>query len=399
MPRQRLAPILAALTLAGPCEAASLTPPNLVTASTLNNPDLLLVWPYAAGGPLEAMSWSTFKGQMASGLAGSFLTPANNLLDLANPTIARSNLGLGTAALVNTGTSGGNVPLLNFANTWSAAQTFSVAPVFTDQSGSRTALGLGTAATQNTGTSGAALCLVNTACVFSTQVAIAVTNGNNALRITNSSLTGSHYWIFYPTTNGTDTDLRLFEQNATAGDRVLFRAGGETDFTGLVKAVAATTGGASINIPPGVAPTSPNSGDVWTTTAGVFARINSTTLQLAPTATPTLTGATLNGSTAIGNADANVMTVTGHEAFSGAAISTSGTCASEAGTDMRGSAAGVSSTSCTVIFGQAFASTPVCVLQSSNTLLTLGVTAISTTGFTVSNPSNFSATFYWICMG
>jgi hypothetical protein len=40
------------------------------------------------------------------------------------------------------------------AHTWALAQTFTVAPVFTDASGSRTALGLGTAAVKNTGTSG-----------------------------------------------------------------------------------------------------------------------------------------------------------------------------------------------------------------------------------------------------
>lgn len=37
---------------------------------------------------------------------------------------ARDSLGLGTAAVKNTGTSGDAVPLLNIANTWSAAQTF-----------------------------------------------------------------------------------------------------------------------------------------------------------------------------------------------------------------------------------------------------------------------------------
>ena len=43
------APLALALALAPVANAASLTPPNLVTASSLNNPDLLLVWPYAAG--------------------------------------------------------------------------------------------------------------------------------------------------------------------------------------------------------------------------------------------------------------------------------------------------------------------------------------------------------------
>jgi len=38
---------------------------------------------------------------------------------------ARTNLGLGTAATQNTGTSGANIPLLNGTNTWSGAQGFS----------------------------------------------------------------------------------------------------------------------------------------------------------------------------------------------------------------------------------------------------------------------------------
>ncbi len=107
MPRHRLAvPLAAALALAPVAEAASLTPPNLVTASTLADPDLLLVWPYAAGGPLEAISWSTFKAQMTAGLSGQFLTPANNLGDLNSPATARTNLGLGSVATGAAGASG-----------------------------------------------------------------------------------------------------------------------------------------------------------------------------------------------------------------------------------------------------------------------------------------------------
>lgn len=40
---------------------------------------------------------------------------------------------------------------------------------------------------------------------------------------------------------------------------------------------ASTTGGAGFNLPHGAAPTSPVNGDVWTTTAGLFIRINGTT--------------------------------------------------------------------------------------------------------------------------
>lgn len=51
------------------------------------------------------------------------LVAANDLSDLASVPAARTNLGLGTAAVEDTGTSGATVPLCNGANTWAAAQT------------------------------------------------------------------------------------------------------------------------------------------------------------------------------------------------------------------------------------------------------------------------------------
>ena len=49
---------------------------------------------------------------------------------------------LGTAATYNIGTSGATIPLLSTANTWTLAQTFTVAPVFSDKPNSRAALDL-----------------------------------------------------------------------------------------------------------------------------------------------------------------------------------------------------------------------------------------------------------------
>lgn len=46
-------------------------------------------------------------------VVSSGLQPANNLSDLSSVATARSNLGLGTAATVNTGTASGNVPVLD----------------------------------------------------------------------------------------------------------------------------------------------------------------------------------------------------------------------------------------------------------------------------------------------
>src|ERR1035437_156983 len=101
-------------------------------------------------------------------LDGAKLERAANLSDLASIVTARSNLGLGTAATANVGTSGATVPLLSTANAWGTTQTFTVAPVFTDQSATRTSLGLGTAATANVGTSGATVPLLSTANAWGT---------------------------------------------------------------------------------------------------------------------------------------------------------------------------------------------------------------------------------------
>jgi hypothetical protein len=60
-----------------------------------------------------------------------------------------------------------------------------------------------------------------------------------------------------------------------------------------ITTVASTTGTAGLKLPHGTAPTSPVNGDLWTTTAGMFARINGGTVQFATgsgTASGTNTG-------------------------------------------------------------------------------------------------------------
>jgi hypothetical protein len=49
-------------------------------------------------------------------------------------------------------------------------------------------------------------------------------------------------------------------------------------FTGKVTTAASATGGAGFNLPHGAAATSPSNGDIWTTTAGLYARINGGTV-------------------------------------------------------------------------------------------------------------------------
>lgn len=71
---------------------------------------------------------------------------------------------------------------------------------------------------------------------------------------------------------------------AGGGTGVTFAGGvnitGALGMTGAVNTAASSTGGAGLNAPHGTAPTSPVNGDLWTTTSGIFARINGATKQL-----------------------------------------------------------------------------------------------------------------------
>lgn len=80
-------------------------------------------------------------------------------------------------------------------------------------------------------------------------------------------------------------------------------------FTGLINTAASTTAGAGFRLPHGTAPTTPTDGDLFTTTSGLFARINGTTRQYVDfDGTQTINGAktfsnanqTLGNSTAAG---------------------------------------------------------------------------------------------------
>lgn len=60
--------------------------------------DTDLVAAYPVGGPLKKLDWATFISRIATAIAGTYLTIANNLSDIASASAARANLGLGSAA-------------------------------------------------------------------------------------------------------------------------------------------------------------------------------------------------------------------------------------------------------------------------------------------------------------
>ncbi len=106
-----------ALLLTGSAGASSLTPDQLTQAVSVNTTDLFLTYPI--GGPLKGIQWSVLTANMQTVLGATYLQVSNNLSDLANVTTARTNLGLGSAAVASTGTSGHFLPFLDAANSFS----------------------------------------------------------------------------------------------------------------------------------------------------------------------------------------------------------------------------------------------------------------------------------------
>lgn len=104
---------------------------------------------------------------------------------------------------------------------------------------------------------------------------------------TRGNASGAYYgWNTQGNGAGGVTDLVL----RYAGADVLRFVGDLGTFTGRVVTSASTATRAGLNLPHGTAPSSPVNGDLWTTTTGLFARINGATEQYAKLASPTFTG-------------------------------------------------------------------------------------------------------------
>ena len=80
----------------------------------------------------------------------------------------------------------------------------------------------------------------------------------------------------YVTPTGTET---LTNKTLTSPTLTLAGVGIATSASTNLNILGSTTTVSSLRIIPGVAPTSPVNGDVWSTSAGAFIRINNTTYQ------------------------------------------------------------------------------------------------------------------------
>jgi hypothetical protein len=97
-----------------------------------------------------------------------------------------------------------------------------------------------------------------------------------------------------PITGQLDIDVTVIGGAGTKSDWDVSLSGPqgpEGPMTGPLVTEVSAAGGAGLNLPQGAAPTSPANGDLWTTTAGIFARIAGATLALLSKAGGTMTGA------------------------------------------------------------------------------------------------------------
>lgn len=102
-------------------------------------------------------------------------------------------------------------------------------------------------------------------------------------------------------------------------------------FTGKVTVAASASGGAGFNMPQGAAPTSPVNGDIWTTSSGLFARINAATVQFA----------TGGGSATGTNTGDQTISITGDVTASGSTGALNATVTKINGTSLAGLATGI----------------------------------------------------------
>jgi hypothetical protein len=79
-----------------------LTPDQLTATTNLADGDLLLIY-VVADTVMRKLRWDVFQDLVIDALGNSYLEVANNLSDLQNASVARGNLGLGTAAVLASG--------------------------------------------------------------------------------------------------------------------------------------------------------------------------------------------------------------------------------------------------------------------------------------------------------
>lgn len=167
--------------------------------------------------------------------------------------------------------------------------------------------------------------------------------------------------------------------------------GGGT-LTGKLITAASTTNGAGFNLPPGTAPTSPANGDLWSTSSGVYARVNGVTIDLVGGTAPSITV----GSTAVlsGTAGAVLWNNAGTLANSGISINTAGNVAigGSSATTARALLIGGTATGGTTVYG-------VRVGQTADSGVTANLITFSSAPSTAAAAYTVAANYHYLANG
>ena len=94
----------------------------------------------------------------------------------------------------------------------------------------------------------------------------------------NTTIGSSTHTVAFATSGNTSVTLPTSGTLEVTGHTHSYLALSGGTLTGKLTTAASAAGGAGISLPHGTAPTSPSNGDVWTTTAGMYARINGSTI-------------------------------------------------------------------------------------------------------------------------
>ena len=200
----------------------------------------------------------------AQTLTNKTINGANNTLTVR---LANDITGFGTevATFLATPTSA-NLAAAVTDETGSGALVFATSPTLVTPN-------IGVATGTSLSTSGAI-----TASATSGRVSLGVDAGGSISlgRIDNTSNTP--YIDFNSGATTVDFDVRV---QASGGDGTA--GNGTLTITGTLATEASSTGHVGFRLPHGTEPTASTNGDIWTTTSGLFARINGATQQYAPT--------------------------------------------------------------------------------------------------------------------